>query len=503
MLIMLELEKLKRNNQELQEIINNSWDGIGILDYDTQLVYLNNAFIPMLGYNKDELKSKKFIDFMEEEYKKPFKDLLIKDFQEKKYKAEIDIACIRKDKQKIFLKVTISSMLNKNLFVINTKDITSLISDEQIIDDYVISMHTDLHGHITNVSKAFIEFFGFEKNSLIAEHYSKIIHKDIDPIVFKNISKSLQTYQEYSGKLKGYNHLKQALWLDIKAKAIFNKYGDITGYTYLLFDVTNEVTLNDEKNILNEQVETSKKEIEIKNRLIKEQSKLSIMSETLQRLSHEWRQPLNYISIQAQKLELEYSLGNEPTTDETLDVLDNIKNKANSLSNTIEEFQGFLKPSSQKSSLDLKEFFDELKLDFSNKFKEENIDFNIQINKNLRFMSYKSDFKTLFINILNNSIENFHKNKITNKKIDIIQNFENGRLYLNIQDNAGGIEDSIINKIFEPYFSTKEERNGVGLGLYICKMIVNLHLDGIITAISENENTKIKISIPIEEDLIK
>lgn len=118
-------------------------------------------------------------------------------------------------------------------------------------------------------------------------------------------------------------------------------------------------------------------------------------------------------------------------------------------------------------------------------------------------MSYKSDFKTLFINILNNSIENFHKNKITNKKIDIIQNFENGRLYLNIQDNAGGIEDSIINKIFEPYFSTKEERNGVGLGLYICKMIVNLHLDGIITAISENKNTKIKISIPIEEDLIK
>ncbi len=500
---MKEIEKLQRNNQELQEIINNSWDGIGIIDYDTHLVYLNNAFIPMLGFDKNELKNRPFIDLMEEEYKKPFLKLLKKEFKENKYKAEIDIACLRKDKQKIFLKVTISSMLNRDLFVINTKDITSSISDEQIVDDFVLSMHTDLHGHITKVSKAFLEFFSFEKDALIGEHYSKIIHEDIDPIVFKNINKSLLTYQEYSGKIKGKNSLNEAIWLNIKAKAIFNKYGDITGYTYLLFDITNEVTSKDEISILNKQVETSKKEIDIKNNLLKEQSKLSIMNETLQRLSHEWRQPLNFISIQAQKLELEYSMGNEPSTDDTLNVLDNIKEEANNLSNTIEKFSEFLKPSSKKTQIEIQSFFDKINDSLKEELKDSKVQLNIKLNNKLSFLSYEEDFKTLFLNILKNSIENFEKNSISNRKVDIIQSFENGRLYFNITDNAGGIETSILNKIFEPYFSTKTERNGVGLGLYVCKMIVNLHLDGIITVTSENKNTIIKISIPIEEDLIK
>ncbi|NVJ52629.1 MAG: PAS domain S-box protein [Campylobacteraceae bacterium] len=500
---MNEIEKLQRNNQELQEIINNSWDGIGIIDYDTNLVYLNNAFVPMLGFDKNELKNKPFIDLMEEEYKKPFLKLLKKDFEENKYKAEIDIACLRKDNQKIFLKVTISSMLNRNLFVINTKDITSNISDEQIIDDFVLSMHTDLHGHITKISKAFLEFFSFDKKSLIGEHYSKIIHEDIDPIVFKNINKSLLTFQEYSGKIKGKNSLNEAIWLNMKAKAIFNKYGDITGYTYLLFDITSDVTSKDELSILSKQVETSKKEIDIKNKLLQEQSKLSIMNETLQRLSHEWRQPLNFISIQAQKLELEYSIGNEPSIDDTLDVLDNIKEEANNLSNTIERFSEFLKPSVKKKEINLQNFFDNIKDSYTKELDNSSLELSIQIEKNLSFLSYEEDLKTVFLNIIKNSIENFDKNNISNRKIDIIQSFENGKLYFNICDNAGGIDDSILNKIFEPYFSTKEEKNGVGLGLYICKMIINLHLDGIITATSENKNTIIKISIPIEEDLIK
>lgn len=150
-----DIEKVKRNNQELQEIINNSWDGIGIIDKNTKFIYINNAFMPMLGFSKDEIIKKDFISFMEEAYIDKFKKLLKFEEKVKKYKAEIDIACIRKDKMKIYLKITISTMLNKNLFVINAKDITHQIADDEILDDYVISMHMDLHGHITKVSSAF------------------------------------------------------------------------------------------------------------------------------------------------------------------------------------------------------------------------------------------------------------------------------------------------------------------------------------------------------------
>lgn len=505
---MEELEKLKRNNKELQEIINNSWDGIAIIDKDSKFIYLNNAFIPMLGFSKLELKDSLFTKYMQKEDKEAFETILQtkytqKKYTQKKFKEEISITCIRKDKQKIFLKITISSMLNKNLFVINTRDITALMSDKEIIDDYVTSMHTDLHGHITSVSKAFLELFTFNKNSLIGEHYSKIIHKDIDSLVFKNISKSLQTYQEYSGNLKAVNSKNESFWINMKAKAVYNKYGDITEYTYLLFDIDNEISQKDENSILKKQKEVSQKEIEFKNSLLQEQSKLSIINETLQRLSHEWRQPLNYISIQAQKLEIEHSMGEEITVNKTLDVLNNIKNEANKLSNTIEDFSEFLKPKSNKTTILLEEFFSTLQSDFKEEFKKSNLDFELSFDKALKFDSYNEDLKTVFKHLINNSLENFAKNSINSPKIRIKQNFENGRLYFSIWDNAGGVKSSILNKIFEPYFSTKDEKNGVGLGLYICKMIVNLHLDGIITAKSENENTIIKISIPVEEDLIK
>lgn len=497
-----DIEKLKRNNKELQEIINNSWDGIGIIDYKTSLIYINNAFVPMLGYTKEELKNINFTNFMEEEFKKPFLKLLKTNFKEKKYKAEITITCIRKDNQKIFLKVTISSMLNKNLFVINARDVTALISDKEILDDYVISMHTDLHGHITSVSKAFVELFGFEKSLILGKHYSMIIHEDIDLIVLKNISKSLEILQEFSGKIKAKDINKSAIWLDIKAKAVFNKYGDVTAYTYLLFDISNDLTTKEEHSILSNQVESSKKDIDIKNRLLQEQSKLSVMNETLQRLSHEWRQPLNFISIQAQKIELEYLMGEKPSTQKTLKVLENIKNEANKLSNTIENFSDFLKPSKDKKIIHLEDFFSTLVNKIKPNLSNKNINLILNLKNSLKIKSYEEDLEKLFTHIINNSIEHFEKNDIEKKYIKIEQYLENERLYFLISDNAGGINSTIINKIFEPYFSTKEEKNGVGLGLYMCKMIVNLRLDGIITAISENSNTTIKISIPIKEENI-
>ena len=172
-----EIKKIKKNNEELQEIINNSWDGIGIIDSKSKLLYVNNAFTPLLGFQKEELIKQDLISFIESKYINSFLKLLKPLKKNKKYKAEIDVACIRKDKQKVYLKITISSMLNKNLFVINTKDITSSISDEQIIDDYVVSMHTDLHGHILKVSKAFLDLFNFSKEDIIAKHFSKLYIK--------------------------------------------------------------------------------------------------------------------------------------------------------------------------------------------------------------------------------------------------------------------------------------------------------------------------------------
>ncbi len=84
------IEKLKKSNQELQEIINNSWDGIGIIDKSTKLIYVNSAFMPILGFLKEELLNKNFTSFMKDEYKTPFLNLLKIEDSKRKYKAEIE-----------------------------------------------------------------------------------------------------------------------------------------------------------------------------------------------------------------------------------------------------------------------------------------------------------------------------------------------------------------------------------------------------------------------------
>lgn len=493
-----EIEKLKRNNQELLEIINNSWDGIGIIDKSTKFIYLNNAFVPILGFSKEELLDSNFVSFMEEKYVKLFLKLLVVKNKEKKYKAEIDVVCIRKDKKKVYLKVTISSMLNKNLFVINTKDITAQISDDEILDSYVISMHTDLHGHIKKVSSAFLKLSGYEKSDILGRHFSSLAHKDADSIIYKNIEKSLENLQEWSGKLKQIKKDGSAFWINLKMKPMYNKYGDVTGYTSLMFDITKEINLNDESSMLQEQISTAKEEIKQKDTLLVQQSKLAVMTETLQKLSHEWRQPLNLISIQAQKLELDYSLENTPSLDETVDTLVKIKNEAKDLSETIEDFQNFLKPNKNRSLTSSKQVVEKA-IKIFNSNNEFEVDIIKDIEQEFEFESYEDKVSIVLVNILKNAKEAMLKNRIKNPVIRINQYHVDGFVIFEISDNGGGIEEEIIHKVFEPYFSTKDQKHGVGLGLYTSRMIVSIHLKGVITVQNHNTGVTVKISIPINE----
>ncbi|QKF81981.1 PAS domain-containing sensor histidine kinase [Halarcobacter ebronensis] len=495
-----EIEILKKNNQELQEIINNSWDGIGIIDKKTRLIYVNNAFMPILGFSKNELLNKEFTLFMQDRYKTQFSKLLEVDGKDKKYKAEIDIVCIRKDNVNVYLKTTISSMLNKPLFVINIKDITSQISTDEILDDYVLSMHFDLHLHITKISTAFLKLTEYKKSDIVGKPLKQIVHKDTDELIFENINKTLETLQEWSGLLKAVKNDGTSLWFNIKIKPMYNKYGDVIGYTSLVFDATKEINLNDESSLLQKQIEEAKNQIKQKDQLLIQQSKLSIMTETLQKLSHEWRQPLNIISLQAQKLEFEYSMGVTPDTDKTIEVLDRIKNEANELSKTIESFQSYLKPDTKKSLTTPKALIDKAIDIFKTNSKEE-----LKIEKiyedNFSFFILEKYLVVVLVNILTNAKEQIIRNKIANALIEIKQYHLDNSLIIEISDNGGGIKDEILHKIFEPYFSTKEKKHGVGLGLYTSKLITNIKLGGVITASNSEFGATIKLSIPIEEEI--
>lgn len=493
-----DIEKLKKSNQELQEIINNSWDGIGIIDKSTKLIYVNSAFMPILGFLKEELLNKNFTSFMKEEYKTPFLNLLKIEDSKRKYKAEIDVICIRKDKEKVYLKTTISTMLDKPLFVINIKDITTQFSDDEILDDYVATMHMDLHGYITKVSSAFLKLFLYKKEEIIGSSFKTLVHKDTNKIVFKNIDNTLENLQEYSSRLKTVKRDKTPFWVSFKIKPMYNKYGDVIGYTSLIFDITNEINLNDESSILQAQIKKAQEELLEKNNLLVQQSKLSIMTETLKRLSHEWRQPLNLISLQAQKLEIDYTLNEELDPKETISSLEKIKDEASNLSKTIEDFQHFLRKEAKEELVNPKEIIDNA-VNIALKDKNNFITVKVEYDKDFSFYTLKNEIILVLVNILENAKEQLIKEEIKKGSISIIQYHNEDKIIFEIIDNAKGIDENILHKIFEPYFSTKEKKHGVGLGLYTSKLIINIQLQGLITAFNNSKGATIKISIPKKE----
>jgi len=492
-----DIEKLKSNNKELREIVNNSWDGIAIIDKTSKLVYVNNAFSPILGFSKEEFLSKKFTSFILDEHKEDFENLMQENIINK-YKSQVQVICKRNDSQKVYLQVTISLMLSGEFFVINARDITKQISDDEILDNYVISNHTDINGIITKVSKAFCLLSGFTKDELIGKSHSCMKHPDMDKSVYNDLWKTIRNGNDWSGKVKNLKKSGDFFWVDVKIKPIYNKYGDITGYTALMFDITNELLLKDDKKTLESEIDVAQDTIKQKDKILVHQSKLAIMAETLQMVSHEWRQPLNLISIQAQKIELDYSLNDEINENELFETLSNIKDKANELSNTIEDFQSFVNLKSERKLSNTTKIIEKALKIFNNDFQSKEINFIQDIQNDIDFETYANELSTVLVNIFINAKEAIIRHDIQNSKITLKEYTRDDIINFEISDNGGGIDEEIIDKIFEPYYSTKEEQHGVGLGLYMCKTIIEMHFNGSISIKNQNDGVTVHITLPIK-----
>lgn len=146
------------------------------------------------------------------------------------------------------------------------------------------------------------------------------------------------------------------------------------------------------------------------------------------------------------------------------------------MSHTIDDFRNFFKISKQKEEFSLIECINESINLLNESFKSLDIKLNFNYTENFRIRTYKGEFAQVIFNLLNNAKDEFIKQEIKDAKIiiNIIKKEEN--ILIEIIDNAGGISEKIIKKIFEPYFTTKEK--GLGIGLYMSKVIIEKNIGG-------------------------
>jgi signal transduction histidine kinase len=249
------------------------------------------------------------------------------------------------------------------------------------------------------------------------------------------------------------------------------------------------------KEKLQDEVDQRVKELKNQERIMLEQSKLAIMGEMIGMIAHQWRQPLSHITLTLGSYMTIYQMNGELSKEQLDDMDTKIHERVEYLSGTIDGFRKFFQPNEEKEIVEV-----EYIINKSIEFVEYSLnDLEIKVTKDIecdaKLNIYLSNFIQTMINIIKNAEDALIDNRENDREISIKCFEKDNRVNILIKDNAGGIPEDIIAKIFEPYFSTKS-KNSSGVGLYMCKMTVDKHLDGLLTAYNEDDGAVFKIELP-------
>lgn len=241
----------------------------------------------------------------------------------------------------------------------------------------------------------------------------------------------------------------------------------------------------------------SKDQIEIQKiketeKLLSERNKFVSMREMIENIAHQWRQPLSQINsavLIVDDLLFEKDIKSIDIEEKLLE----IESQTEYMSKTIDDFKNFFEPNKEKQSFMMHELLQKSIYILKGNLKYNNILVETNLNNTLRCIGHPSELRQVIVAILNNAKDALLQNKIKNAKVTINSKRLDDTIAITICDNAGGIDEDIMNKIFDPYFTTKHKSQGTGLGLYISKLIVEESLNGELNVRNTEDGTCFEI----------
>ncbi len=271
--------------------------------------------------------------------------------------------------------------------------------------------------------------------------------------------------------------LKVDLWIDY-----FKKEKELAEANLQL-----KFTNDNLERLVYEEVEKNRK----KDEMMFTQSRHAQMGEMIAMIAHQWRQPLNAMATAAIVIELKAQVGRLDEI-EAKKISEKLQNYINYMSHTIDDFRNFFKPEKEKSITDFEKIFQTVLGLVQHTLEQNHIQLIQKTNATQDFLAYKNELVQVILNIIKNAQDALVENKIQNPNITI----EIDANKLHIIDNAGGIPTHIKEKIFQPYFSTKTDKNGTGLGLYMSKMIIEEHSGGKLLVQNTKNGAHFTIEMP-------
>ena len=242
----------------------------------------------------------------------------------------------------------------------------------------------------------------------------------------------------------------------------------------------------------------------LQEKLLYQQTRLAQMGEMISMIAHQWRQPLGAIntaimSINTKRKLGKFDLNKEEDRERFFAFMDkkhtNVLSYVQGLSQTIDDFRNFFKPNKAKEVVSITQPIENALDIVEASMESKGIKIERRYEDNSEISLYQNELMQVVLNILKNAQDNFIEKSIKDAKIEISTRVEEKEHIITIRDNGGGIADDILPKIFDPYFSTKDERNGTGLGLYMSKTIVEEHHNGALNAVNDKNGIVFEIKI--------
>ena len=243
----------------------------------------------------------------------------------------------------------------------------------------------------------------------------------------------------------------------------------------------------------------AQKELEKKDKLLLIHSREAAMGEMIGMIAHQWRQPISVIAMAVNNILIELEL-DELKKESVKECAKEVIDETNYLSQTIDDFRNFFRSNRKKENVSIKEVIERALKIVGKTYENNDISIKLDRGMAIRVDTYANEFAQVFINLLMNAKDAFIEKSVSKREVHISAQKDEEYVVISVCDNAGGIDEKIIEKIFEPYFSTKYEKNGTGIGLYMCRMIVRKHLKGKIRAKNRDNGVCFDITIPCEEE---
>ncbi len=339
----------------------------------------------------------------------------------------------------------------------------------------------DLNGNFQWVNKAFEEMFADKFNKAELHSYNILefsSRKDIRKIWNNCINKKVTNNYESS-----YTNpkSKSKIYLQTTLTPIINSDGNIQKAVVVESDITELKKVEKKLKQLNKTLEKRVEREVFKNRkkdlLMLQQNRLAAMGEMLSNIAHQWRQPLNAIGVIVQNIQQAYEYGDfsrkylEKNVNKTMEMIQY-------MSQTIEDFQHFFKPDKEIQLFEINQTVNKAINFVEASFKVKNIEIQANMPETVIIKGYPNEYIQAIINILNNARDALLDSDTKNPKIIINLKKINKTSELRISNNGPQINDKTGDRIYDPYFSTKDVDKGTGLGLYMSKNIIEKNMQG-------------------------